>query len=72
MQKILDLILNLSLFRGKRTQIVQVIFWAYAVYKGLVLSGLVPNVLQQDLEGALVAIFAAQGLKFAKEHKPVA
>ena len=68
MKQLLDLILNWPGLKNYRTRIVQVCFVALAGYKASVLAGWVPNVLPADWESALVAVLAAYGLKFSKEH----
>lgn len=70
MQKLIELILSWPALKKYRTRIVQVLFVALAAYKGTVGAGWVPNVLDPDVETALIAVLGAYGLKFSKEHQP--
>ena len=71
MMKFLDLILNLPFLKGRRTQLIQGLFVLYGIYNSLLAAHVIKvDVISPEWQTALFAIFAAAGLKYAKEHKP--
>ena len=70
MKALIDTILNLKAFEGYRTQIIQVLFVLYGVYKAVVAAGWLTAFVPTEWEAVLLAILAERGYAFSKEHKP--
>lgn len=68
MKQLVELILSWPGLKNYRTRIVQSLFVGLAAYKAIVSAGWLPNLLSADVEASLIAVLAAYGLKFSKEH----
>ena len=70
MKQMLEFILNLPFLKGKRTQAIQGLFMLYALYNSALAAGFIKtDVISPEWQTALFSLFAAAGLKYAKEHK---
>lgn len=70
MKQILEAILGLPFLKGRRTQAIQGLFMLYAVYNSALAAGFIKtDVISPEWQTALFSLFAAAGLKFAKEHR---
>ena len=63
-------LLDLTVLKGHRTKVIQILFVLLAAYKAAVAGGLVAPLISDQWEATLVLILAERGFKFSKDHQP--